>query len=1270
MFPAAVNDGEPSVSAAQQQQQQQQQYQQQQYQQHGQHGQQYQQSDSPDRHPQLLHHHQAQHEAMRLLQQQHILPSIVAPKQDHLAILQNTPSGPWSSDDYDSMMRTILDATLPSDHFTDLEASASLASFSASYAGSFVSGSSDSGASPNSINDLVYGAANFPTPPASDIGSSARNLSLSLASHNSSAFSPDGSFDLSTASYAPSYSGSDATSPFAHNLHVQASSSTSPFGLQPVHLPNVGNNASPIAASHLNDLSASVAQQWDPNFLVPTAAGLQPPSVSQPSQQDPSLKVATDPSPAPPVHVQVNDAAGTNRKRRARETSASDLSGSKPKTSAKKAAAAPLPHAESTDATRKTKKVRATTSPLEPELTAASTATPINQLSSKLPHMEVGSNATALAAIARLKAKRLQETQAAAKAASTSVAAQGSSQTSGAATAADKSPLDPATRQQKKVAHNAIERRYRNNINDRIAALRRAVPALREIRPRKTPSGRRSRKAQQEEDLVDGVPAATKLNKATILGKATDYIKYLKSRELRLTSEVAGLRELVRSLEGGEELLELWEAEMDKVVAEQEALAAAAAAKEEEEAEEASGNAEIEDEDDEEEDEENEDEGDTAESSYASTSSSSPPSARARTGRRGGRGRQSGIGGALSSVASSRLMLATFLGISFIGSGTEFALDATASTTSQAVARPAANKVMFGASRQLLKRSATYMAPDTSVAQDPHAFDIVPTHVLLFEVLRIVSFAFCFLFLVWPLFSRLFFRSRSGSSSGVEDDADTQDERGRAGQSRKLRLALTQGDIDVANFDMAVRTHIDAPISAALAMPSVAMASSRLALSRLSRIDRLLPAQRLSSEEAAALGRLVEVETLCEGKAQPSSLLRLHTALRLANSDYVRGARIGSATRDPVMSTPRLKATLALSFARLGEGINFVQDLADQLWTEARTSLRVASVGAASNQSETTSPSAFNKDEGLLRSEDASWLSSVLSLDLDSALDLLASTTLSTDVRDCDFSAVLAIADAHYCSRLADVWDRLLVSLIEASCPSTEPHSSSLVREFVNLQAQQTLDLDVVRDAEKRKELHAEITFLARTAPPTARAWQLAQVTLATWSAALGNLALARHVASILHEHPFSVDGNVKLASLGTLHSVVDLGVESSRLYSTSVVARDRVDARADLFLSWLGFLRTCADGRTEVKDLHSATLQIRKLVAAVTSSCAASTALEGARREELEACLDHVTDLCTALGRRINLLPDTTVSSSSPSAVKLLLEVTYDEDRDSGVEV
>lgn len=1205
----------------------------------------YQSATPLDTRSQLLQPPLPHHDSMSAFQ--HMLPTIVASKQQSDMVLDNQPSGPWSSDDYDSMMRSILDATLPSDHFVDLEAPPSLASFSASYAGSFVSGSSDSGASPNSINDLIYGASNFPTPPDSDLGSNPRNLSFSVASQAGTAFSPDGSLDLSNASYPQSYAGSDTTSPFAHNFAVQATSSTSPFGLHTVQLPPASippNNAH--------------AQSWNPNFLAPaTANNLHPPTVSEPYSETTATSVE-------PIHNHTTTLVGTKRGADAPESDAA-LAQTSSSTIARKNSKAAPPQPDPDSATRKTKKVKSTSAPSESKPSAkvaapAPAPPPINHMSSKLPHMEVGSNATALAAIQRLKAKRLQESQAAANAASALASTQATSQTSASATSADKQHLDPATRQQKKVAHNAIERRYRNNINDRIAALRRAVPALREIRPRKTPSGRRSRKAQQEEDLVDGVPAATKLNKATILGKATDYIKYLKSRELRLTSEVAGLRELVRSLEGGEELLELWEAEMDKVVAEQEAFAAAAAAMEDEEAQDeadASLNAGADDDDDDDEADEDDDEADTGESSYNSASSSSPPSARSRTGSKAGRGRRSGIAATLSSVASSRYMLATFLGISFIGSGAEFALDASASDASEAVARPAPAKLMVGASRQLLKRSAGYVAPSLSIAQDPHAFDSVPSHALAFEVLRIVSFAFLFLFLVWPIFSRFLPKARSSSvDASVSSDGASSVE--SAESSRKLRMSLTKGDIGVAAFDSATRSNVSAPLSAPMALPSVLGSSLHLVLGRNSRLHRFVPIKHMSSDEAGALCRLLEVETLCEAKAQTSSLLRLHTALRLANSQYIRGSS-HAASRDPASVRPRLLATLALAFARLGDGVNSAQDFADSLWIEARSCLRAA-------DAESSTPSALHKDDGLAQVESASWLSSVLSLDLDTALDMLATASASSDLRDYEYSAVLGIADVHYCARLTAVWNRLLASVVRASCPSSSVAPSKLVHGFVSMQSKQRLELDVVHDAETRRELHAEITMLARTAPPTPRAWQMAQVTLATWSAVLGNLGVARHVASMLRDQPLSTQS--ELASVAALYAFVDANAAPEP--ATTPAPRNEVDARAVLLLAWLSFLRMFADARTDVKRVHATTLHVRKLVSAAAPAAALDEA-SAHELDELDAGLDTITELCTALGRAINRLPSSATSAST-APLKALVDAAAaaDDDRDSGIEL
>lgn len=131
---------------------------------------------------------------------------------------------------------------------------------------------------------------------------------------------------------------------------------------------------------------------------------------------------------------------------------------------------------------------------------------------------------------------------------------------------------------EEKEPHNAIERRYRNNINDRIAILRNAVPALRDVRPIGEQGGRRkrgSRAKNKPAQFVDGISLATKLNKATILTKSTEYIYYLKRRETDLLLEIEGYKELIRSFQRGEELLDIWLKEMQCVKQERDAEKAA-----------------------------------------------------------------------------------------------------------------------------------------------------------------------------------------------------------------------------------------------------------------------------------------------------------------------------------------------------------------------------------------------------------------------------------------------------------------------------------------------------------------------------------------------------------------------------------------------------------------------------------------------------------------------------------------------------------------------
>lgn len=85
----------------------------------------------------------------------------------------------------------------------------------------------------------------------------------------------------------------------------------------------------------------------------------------------------------------------------------------------------------------------------------------------------------------------------------------------------------------KKTAHNMIEKRYRTNLNDKIAALRDSVPSLRVM-------SRGNGAAEEDDDPEDleGLTPAHKLNKATVLSKATEYIRHLEKRNKRLQDEL------------------------------------------------------------------------------------------------------------------------------------------------------------------------------------------------------------------------------------------------------------------------------------------------------------------------------------------------------------------------------------------------------------------------------------------------------------------------------------------------------------------------------------------------------------------------------------------------------------------------------------------------------------------------------------------------------------------------------------------------------------
>ncbi|KAJ5644078.1 uncharacterized protein N7484_006585 [Penicillium longicatenatum] len=104
-------------------------------------------------------------------------------------------------------------------------------------------------------------------------------------------------------------------------------------------------------------------------------------------------------------------------------------------------------------------------------------------------------------------------------------------------------PIQPGKKMPaKKRAHNVIEKRYRANLNEKIAELRDSVPSLRTT---KNTNG----ESNEDEEDGEGAQSASKLNKASILSKATEYIKHLEIRNQRLEDENTALKNRLRQVD-------------------------------------------------------------------------------------------------------------------------------------------------------------------------------------------------------------------------------------------------------------------------------------------------------------------------------------------------------------------------------------------------------------------------------------------------------------------------------------------------------------------------------------------------------------------------------------------------------------------------------------------------------------------------------------------------------------------------------------------------
>ncbi|KAH0545150.1 hypothetical protein FGG08_000762 [Glutinoglossum americanum] len=120
------------------------------------------------------------------------------------------------------------------------------------------------------------------------------------------------------------------------------------------------------------------------------------------------------------------------------------------------------------------------------------------------------------------------------------------SSTEGDASEPQNNPAESKPPPVKKTAHNMIEKRYRNNLNDKIAALRDSVPSLRVMSRGAQGSGEID---DDENEDLEGLTPAHKLNKATVLAKATEYIRHLEKRNKKLADENEGLKGRLNAFE-------------------------------------------------------------------------------------------------------------------------------------------------------------------------------------------------------------------------------------------------------------------------------------------------------------------------------------------------------------------------------------------------------------------------------------------------------------------------------------------------------------------------------------------------------------------------------------------------------------------------------------------------------------------------------------------------------------------------------------------------
>jgi hypothetical protein len=110
----------------------------------------------------------------------------------------------------------------------------------------------------------------------------------------------------------------------------------------------------------------------------------------------------------------------------------------------------------------------------------------------------------------------------------------------------DDDEVPSAICQSRKRGHNAIEKRYRTNLNDKINCLRLGIPSLSR---RSSSDAKSDEEAEDSNEDMDSKTAQQKYGKAAILTRALEYIKHLETTTQRLGCEVDVLTTRVGAFE-------------------------------------------------------------------------------------------------------------------------------------------------------------------------------------------------------------------------------------------------------------------------------------------------------------------------------------------------------------------------------------------------------------------------------------------------------------------------------------------------------------------------------------------------------------------------------------------------------------------------------------------------------------------------------------------------------------------------------------------------